>query len=296
MKPTPVFYYYKPGSRCEKALWRGCPTMNMFQDQYQCVDKCIYKMFKKNIDENTILPPVRVTKNNTQYSCEDYFNGKKCTDEEISVFTYDRTSDTCAQATWRGCPTTNKFFSLHSCLKYCKLHHVHAYEDWRAELDAISNNDAKVINEIVDHILEDYGKGVKWGSHKLKGVNITEFEEEESSKPSMKTTREYQETTKEYEETREHEKTTTEHIETTTEHKETATEHKETAMELKTTLRTEETTKYEETTTITSLKNRTIPPSENSTVVTNEGITKLTTQKEQKPNELPEETRLIEYE
>ncbi|CAG4976089.1 unnamed protein product [Parnassius apollo] len=36
-------YYWKPGSRCEVGLWRGClPNLNMFQDEYECVATCIF--------------------------------------------------------------------------------------------------------------------------------------------------------------------------------------------------------------------------------------------------------------
>ncbi|KAJ0182126.1 hypothetical protein K1T71_002848 [Dendrolimus kikuchii] len=41
--PTPVIYYWKPGSRCEVAMWRGClPNMNMFDNEYDCVSTCIF--------------------------------------------------------------------------------------------------------------------------------------------------------------------------------------------------------------------------------------------------------------
>lgn len=41
--PVPVMYYWKPGSRCEVGLWRGClPNLNMFQDEYECVATCIF--------------------------------------------------------------------------------------------------------------------------------------------------------------------------------------------------------------------------------------------------------------
>ncbi|XP_072936606.1 uncharacterized protein [Epargyreus clarus] len=41
--PTPVMYYWKPGSRCEVGMWRGClPNLNMFQDEYECVTTCIF--------------------------------------------------------------------------------------------------------------------------------------------------------------------------------------------------------------------------------------------------------------
>ncbi|KAJ2940023.1 hypothetical protein O0L34_g14056 [Tuta absoluta] len=43
--PTPVMYYWKPGSRCEVGLWRGClPNLNMFKDEYECVSTCIFSV------------------------------------------------------------------------------------------------------------------------------------------------------------------------------------------------------------------------------------------------------------
>ncbi|KAI8428316.1 hypothetical protein MSG28_002512 [Choristoneura fumiferana] len=39
----PVMYYWKPGSRCEVGLWKGClPNQNMFEDEYECVRTCIF--------------------------------------------------------------------------------------------------------------------------------------------------------------------------------------------------------------------------------------------------------------
>ncbi|XP_046961947.1 uncharacterized protein LOC124531408 [Vanessa cardui] len=41
--PVKVLYYWKPGSRCEVGVWRGClPNMNMFKDEYECVATCIF--------------------------------------------------------------------------------------------------------------------------------------------------------------------------------------------------------------------------------------------------------------
>ncbi|XP_063359884.1 uncharacterized protein LOC134649098 [Cydia amplana] len=39
--PTPVFSYFKYGSRCEIETWRGCPTDNMFENEYHCSQYCI---------------------------------------------------------------------------------------------------------------------------------------------------------------------------------------------------------------------------------------------------------------
>ncbi|XP_053607039.1 uncharacterized protein LOC128673301 [Plodia interpunctella] len=42
---TAVIYYYKPGSRCEVGMWRGClPNHNMFANEYECVSTCIFTM------------------------------------------------------------------------------------------------------------------------------------------------------------------------------------------------------------------------------------------------------------
>ncbi|XP_047041583.1 uncharacterized protein LOC124645752 [Helicoverpa zea] len=44
-EPKPVMYYWKPGSRCEVGIWRGClPNINMFRDEYECVSTCIFSM------------------------------------------------------------------------------------------------------------------------------------------------------------------------------------------------------------------------------------------------------------
>lgn len=41
-KPTAVMTYWKPGSRCEIDIWRGCPTANKFEDEYNCSSTCIF--------------------------------------------------------------------------------------------------------------------------------------------------------------------------------------------------------------------------------------------------------------
>ncbi|KAL0849592.1 hypothetical protein ABMA28_013851 [Loxostege sticticalis] len=41
--PVPVMYYWQPGSRCEVGMWRGClPNLNMFPDEYTCINTCIF--------------------------------------------------------------------------------------------------------------------------------------------------------------------------------------------------------------------------------------------------------------
>ncbi|RVE45643.1 hypothetical protein evm_009692 [Chilo suppressalis] len=41
--PQSVMYYWKPGSRCEVGVWRGCtPNLNMFHDEYECINTCVF--------------------------------------------------------------------------------------------------------------------------------------------------------------------------------------------------------------------------------------------------------------
>ncbi|XP_031768427.2 uncharacterized protein LOC116413417 [Galleria mellonella] len=54
--PKPVYYYYKPGSRCEITFWRGCFTYNKFDTEYACSHTCIGRFGSYNdSDENTIV-------------------------------------------------------------------------------------------------------------------------------------------------------------------------------------------------------------------------------------------------
>ncbi|KAH9631593.1 hypothetical protein HF086_004360, partial [Spodoptera exigua] len=46
LPPRQVFAYYKPGSRCELEVWRGCPTLNKFDNEYQCSMNCIFRSRK----------------------------------------------------------------------------------------------------------------------------------------------------------------------------------------------------------------------------------------------------------
>ncbi|KAL0895143.1 hypothetical protein ABMA27_013594 [Loxostege sticticalis] len=41
--PISVIYYWQPSSKCEVGIWRGClPNLNMFPDEYTCINTCIY--------------------------------------------------------------------------------------------------------------------------------------------------------------------------------------------------------------------------------------------------------------
>ncbi|CAH2217492.1 jg7767 [Pararge aegeria aegeria] len=54
--PRQVLYYWKPGSRCEVGIWRGClPNLNMFHDEYECVSTCIFSVRAQPPDYHAIL-------------------------------------------------------------------------------------------------------------------------------------------------------------------------------------------------------------------------------------------------
>ncbi|KAG6441162.1 uncharacterized protein LOC115443772 [Manduca sexta] len=57
--PVPVMYYWKPGSRCEVGLWKGClPNLNMFVDEYECVTTCIFTARAMPEDYHNLLDVV----------------------------------------------------------------------------------------------------------------------------------------------------------------------------------------------------------------------------------------------
>lgn len=45
---TPIFYYYRPRSQCEIAFWMGCPTMNKFDSEFECMHVCHYREIGRN--------------------------------------------------------------------------------------------------------------------------------------------------------------------------------------------------------------------------------------------------------
>ncbi|XP_068629725.1 uncharacterized protein [Battus philenor] len=106
--PTPVFSYYKPGSRCEIKIWRGCPTTNKFDDEYQCSHHCIARFLYRFHD--------KPTKN----SCHKIFKRSRCTKQTIPVYTYNSKRKRCERALWKGCKTDNKFLEESTCLATCK--------------------------------------------------------------------------------------------------------------------------------------------------------------------------------
>lgn len=73
MPPVPVFTYYKPGSRCEIELWRGCTTLNKFDSVYECSHFCIGKLIPSisGEEDNQIISSEQTKLGKTQRLRED---------------------------------------------------------------------------------------------------------------------------------------------------------------------------------------------------------------------------------
>lgn len=68
LPPTPVFTYYKPGSRCEIELWRGCPTYNKFDNEFECSHACIGRLNPSfSAENNDIEDTVNDERKNSSY-------------------------------------------------------------------------------------------------------------------------------------------------------------------------------------------------------------------------------------
>ncbi|KAJ2939395.1 hypothetical protein O0L34_g10826 [Tuta absoluta] len=108
--PTPVFHYWKPGSRCEVRYWRGCPTYNRFESETTCSHFCIGRL-RSNYGEN------EPSKN--QEPCEGELNTSDCGAQPTTVYTFKKSLKTCLKSQWKGCTTSNKFSDEIQCLESC---------------------------------------------------------------------------------------------------------------------------------------------------------------------------------
>ncbi|XP_075969179.1 uncharacterized protein LOC142972193 [Anticarsia gemmatalis] len=130
-RPTDVVMYWKPGSRCEVATWRGCPTLNKFKNEYECSDLCIFRLDNNDevIDE-----------------CELTLNEYRCSDVEETVYTY--VEGDCVRKTWRGCATSNKFDTQTDCEKAC-------IDNWEEHIENESLERLEDVDEEIKEVLKE---------------------------------------------------------------------------------------------------------------------------------------------
>ncbi|XP_037295612.1 uncharacterized protein LOC119189584 [Manduca sexta] len=156
MTPTPVFSYYKPGSRCEIEFWRGCPTLNKFPDEALCSHYCIGKLFRYHEEENTIIPDKirNYTYHIPKDPCEGELNTTHCSEQSTTVYTFH--DDYCEEATWWGCETENKFDDDKTCEETCfkETSLNKNVQNWKQQLHLFHPEEVKEIDQIIDNVIE----------------------------------------------------------------------------------------------------------------------------------------------
>ncbi|CAH0718787.1 unnamed protein product, partial [Brenthis ino] len=142
--PQQVFSYYKPGSRCEKETWRGCPTLNKFESQAECVHLCIFH-FGNEINGSKPTG----NKKAANAVCLNPVNIKYCNDNLTKVFIYNKFLNTCVSIIWGGCPYPDNVFENKSdCLETCfRL-------DWNEKVKEIPETQTNEVEEILDNFID----------------------------------------------------------------------------------------------------------------------------------------------
>ncbi|XP_022819405.1 uncharacterized protein LOC111351617 [Spodoptera litura] len=129
LPPQHVFAYYKPGSRCELEVWRGCPTLNKFENEYLCSMNCIFRSRKAILDFD---------------ECASALDTNKCTNKTQTVYTH--VDGHCIKAEWRGCQTFNKFDSKAECDEKCTTVNFGS-----SEIHFIVQD----INKLLEHLIQE---------------------------------------------------------------------------------------------------------------------------------------------
>ncbi|XP_026329816.1 uncharacterized protein LOC113237517 [Hyposmocoma kahamanoa] len=155
MPPIPVFTYYKPGSRCEIELWRGCTTLNKFDTEYECSHYCIGKLsptFSAEVDNqiasleamktgpSTVVSELQLPVLQQIQNCKIPINLEDCDTVEY-VYTFNNDVEKCQEVEWKGCETYNKFDDLDSCIEACKGFMENPAEINESETDGSQEDD-----------------------------------------------------------------------------------------------------------------------------------------------------------
>ncbi|XP_028172292.1 uncharacterized protein LOC114361460 [Ostrinia furnacalis] len=121
--PVTVMYYYKPGSRCEKAVWKGClPNENMFPDEYTCIRTCIfaerrgpndYVELKGEIleEEDSTEEPANNTATDSDLNSTDVNVGNETVSNDTSSNTNDASSSSDPDASATPDPSATPDYS-----------------------------------------------------------------------------------------------------------------------------------------------------------------------------------------
>ncbi|XP_045763600.1 myb-like protein D [Maniola jurtina] len=98
--PKRVLYYWKPGSRCEVGIWRGClPNLNMFHDEYECVNTCIFTARAQPDDYHKVTEVEETEGSITKYInvtisiSDDNVTTTEATEAETTIADHDNTTD-----------------------------------------------------------------------------------------------------------------------------------------------------------------------------------------------------------
>ncbi|CAG4907509.1 unnamed protein product [Colias eurytheme] len=153
--PTPVFYYYKPGSRCELGIWRGCPTYNKFDDEYLCSHNCVFKFIQATTEDNLI---------DTTDQCSKTITENKCKDNKQNIaYTYKNEDQDCTPIVWGDCKYPNIFKEKQACIDACVT-------NWQDDMNKLDEAEVKEI----DKLLVEYLSNNVTETTKNKRLKLTE--------------------------------------------------------------------------------------------------------------------------
>ncbi|XP_047505348.1 uncharacterized protein LOC125049881 [Pieris napi] len=137
--PTPVFSYYKPGSRCEIEIWRGCPTYNKFDNEYLCSHYCIYNFLKP-----TLTTPM-VSYDGAEQCSHSVTQTCKSGPQNIA-YTFNETKQECLPLIWGECKTPNIFKEKDECIDTCT-------GDWKNEVLNLTEDEFEDIDEVLSNFM-----------------------------------------------------------------------------------------------------------------------------------------------
>ncbi|CAG9585781.1 unnamed protein product [Danaus chrysippus] len=134
--PKNVFSYYKPGSRCEIEVWRGCPSSNKFDTEEECSETCIYR----NVDLEI------KTKDKLNDKCLSTPELTDCDEKMHNVFKYDSLLRDCVEIS-TSCKSPNVFEEKLDCIEKCVRE-----LSWEEKLKLTSERQIKELDSILENL------------------------------------------------------------------------------------------------------------------------------------------------